>query len=76
MKTVMWNCLSVAEQRAALERPAQRNAAEVATQAREIIAEVRRGGDGALAALTENSMRCASSNCGSSPPSFAPPMRL
>ena len=53
MKTVIWNSLSVAEQRAVLERPTQRNAAEVALQARHIIAQVRRDGDGALAALTE-----------------------
>lgn len=53
MQTVMWDSLSVAQQRAVLERPAQRNAAEVATQARLIIDEVRRDGDGALAALTE-----------------------
>ena len=53
MKTVIWNSLSVAEQRAVLERPTQRNAAEVALQARQIIEQVRRDGDGALAALTE-----------------------
>jgi len=53
MQTVMWNSLSVAEQRALLERPTQRNAADVALQARQIIEQVRRDGDGALAALTE-----------------------
>jgi len=53
LKTVIWNSLSVAEQRALLERPTQRNAAEVALQARQIIEQVRRDGDVALAALTE-----------------------
>jgi histidinol dehydrogenase len=53
MQTVIWNSLTVSEQRALLERPALRNAEEVTNAARQIIDQVRRGGDDALRALTE-----------------------
>ena len=52
LQTVAWNSLSNLEQRALLERPAQRNAVEVAVGARQIIERVRREGDAALIALT------------------------
>ena len=53
MRILDWNSLSAAERRAALERPAQRDAAGTEAAARRIIDEVRRGGDEALANLTE-----------------------
>jgi histidinol dehydrogenase len=53
MRALDWTLLSTAERRAALERPAQRDAARIAGEAAEIIAAVRRGGDAALLDLTE-----------------------
>jgi histidinol dehydrogenase len=53
LHSVAWKSLSRLEQLALLERPAQRNADEVAIGARQIIAQVRRDGDAALIELTE-----------------------
>jgi histidinol dehydrogenase len=53
MHTVIWNSLSRPQQQAQLERPAQRGADAVSGAARQIIEQVRRGGDGALFELTE-----------------------
>ena len=53
MRTLNWNSLTAAGQRAAIDRPAQRDAAGTAAAARAIIDEVRRNGDAALRALTE-----------------------
>jgi histidinol dehydrogenase len=53
MRTLDWTTLSTAERRAALERPAQRDAAHIAREAAGIIEAVRRGGDAALFDLTE-----------------------
>ena len=53
MRILHWNSLSNADRRAALQRPAQRDAASVAAGAREIIDAVRGGGDSALIELTE-----------------------
>jgi histidinol dehydrogenase len=53
MRTLVWNSLPVAEQRAALQRPAQRDAAGTAAAAQVIIDEVRRRGDAALEELTQ-----------------------
>ena len=53
MRILDWNSLSAAERRAALQRPAQRDAESVASAARRIIDAVRRGGDAALMELTE-----------------------
>jgi histidinol dehydrogenase len=52
MQTLWWKTLSEEERRAALQRPAQRDAAGVARAAAEIIAAVRAGGDAAIAELT------------------------
>jgi histidinol dehydrogenase len=48
-----WNSLSAVERRDALKRPAQRDAARVTATAQDIIERVRRQGDAALLALTE-----------------------
>jgi histidinol dehydrogenase len=53
MRALEWTTLSIDARRAALERPAQRNAAVVAREAAEIVAAVRRGGDAALRDFTE-----------------------
>jgi len=53
MRILDWNSLSVPARSKALKRPAQRHAARVAATARGIIKRVRREGDGALRALTE-----------------------
>jgi histidinol dehydrogenase len=53
MRALDWTMLSTAERRAALERPAQRDAARIAYEAAEIIAAVRRDGDAAILAFTE-----------------------
>jgi histidinol dehydrogenase len=53
LHSVTWNDLTRREQRALLERPAQRNADEVALGAQNIIERVRRDGDAALIELTE-----------------------
>ena len=53
MRILDWNSLSAAERRAALQRPAQRDAQGVAAAARDIIDKVRQGGDAALLELTE-----------------------
>ncbi len=52
MRILHWDSLSAAERRDALERPAQRDAARVAAEARDIIAAVRANGDAALHELT------------------------
>lgn len=53
MRILDWNSLSATEQRAALQRPAQRDAKGVAAAARDIIDTVRQNGDAALRELTE-----------------------
>jgi histidinol dehydrogenase len=53
MRILDWKSLLDSERREALRRPAQRDAAHIAAAARDIIAAVRRDGDGALSALTE-----------------------
>jgi histidinol dehydrogenase len=53
MKILEWNKLSQEERAEALKRPAQADAARISEVAREIIARVRAGGDGALLSLTE-----------------------
>jgi histidinol dehydrogenase len=53
MQSVNWNSLSAAEQHELLQRPAQRNAAEVMASARGILEQVRRDGDAALLRFTE-----------------------
>ncbi|HEX3950865.1 MAG TPA: histidinol dehydrogenase [Steroidobacteraceae bacterium] len=53
MKILDWNSLSPAERREALRRPAQADAGRITAAARRIIDRVRREGDAALLALTE-----------------------
>jgi histidinol dehydrogenase len=53
MRILDWNSSSSAEQCAALRRPAQQEAARVVAAARDIIERVRREGDTALLALTQ-----------------------
>ncbi len=53
MRILDWNSLSPAERRAALQRPAQRNAQGTAAAAQAIIDEVRLRGDAALRELTQ-----------------------
>jgi histidinol dehydrogenase len=53
MRALDWTTLSTAERRAALERPAQRGAAQVARETAEIVAAVRCGGDATLLDFTE-----------------------
>jgi histidinol dehydrogenase len=50
---IEWSTLTVAEQAAALSRPAQENATELLQKTQAIIDEVRAGGDAALRAITE-----------------------
>jgi len=53
MRILDWNSLSQSERRAALLRPAQREARGVASAAQQIIDAVRRDGDAALIELTQ-----------------------
>jgi histidinol dehydrogenase len=53
MQIYDWSRLSASERKMALGRPAQRSREDVARIAQEIIAAVRRSGDGALQILTE-----------------------
>jgi histidinol dehydrogenase len=53
MRIVDWNSLSATDKRAVLKRPAQQDAAAVEETARDIIERVRREGDQALIALSE-----------------------
>ena len=53
MRILDWHSLAPAERRAALQRPAQLDAAGVAAAARTIIDEVRRDGDEAVRNLTQ-----------------------
>jgi histidinol dehydrogenase len=53
MRILEWKPLSAQERRTALERPAQRDAARVASEAGAIIDAVRQGGDAALIELTQ-----------------------
>jgi len=53
MRILDWNSLSALQQRDALQRPAQRDAARVTATAQDIIERVRGEGDAALLALTE-----------------------
>ena len=52
MRVLHWNSLSKDERRRALERPAQRDAERIASEARAIVERVRREGDAALRDLT------------------------
>src|SRR5215469_3525348 len=52
MRILDWESLSAGERRAALSRPAQASRDDVETLAREVIANVRAGGDEALRAYT------------------------
>src|SRR5579863_7283008 len=53
MRILEWESLSREQQRAALARPALEESADVAATAQTIVARVRRGGDSALRAYTE-----------------------
>ena len=53
MRILHWNSLSQDQRRAALQRPAQRDARRVAATAQDIIERVRREGDSALLAFSE-----------------------
>src|SRR5580700_6993585 len=53
MRILDWKALSPAQRSEALQRPAQRDAAQVTAAAQNIIDTVRRGGDAALLTLTE-----------------------
>ena len=53
MRILDWKSLGAAERHDALRRPAQREAAHIAAAARNIIDTVRRDGDAAVLALTE-----------------------
>src|SRR5580692_153834 len=53
MKILDWNSLSDAQQNAALQRPALHDAARVGAATRDIVERVRREGDAALFALTQ-----------------------
>jgi histidinol dehydrogenase len=53
MRILDWKSLSAVQRRDALKRPAQRDAARVTATAQDIIERVRREGDAALIALTE-----------------------
>jgi histidinol dehydrogenase len=53
VRTLVWSGLNAAEQRDALRRPTQRDAARVADAARDIVAQVRQQGDAAVFSLTE-----------------------
>ncbi len=53
LRIVDWKSLSAVERRAVLERPTQRQAAAVTAAVRDIIAQVRAGGDAALRTLTQ-----------------------
>ncbi len=52
MRILEWTSMPEAERRAVLARPAQRDAARIAREAKEIIEAVRAGGDAALRDLT------------------------
>jgi histidinol dehydrogenase len=54
MRILDWNSSSSAQRYAALQRPAQKEAARVHSTARDIIERVRREGDAALLALTQH----------------------
>jgi histidinol dehydrogenase len=53
MRVLDWKSMSAVQRRDALKRPAQRDAARVTATAQDIIERVRREGDAALLALTE-----------------------
>jgi histidinol dehydrogenase len=53
MRIIDWNSLSSAQQNAALQRPALKDAARVSAAARDIVERVCREGDAALLALTQ-----------------------
>ena len=48
MRIIDWNAIGEAERRAALARPAERDAARITAEARAIVDAVRRGGDAVL----------------------------
>jgi histidinol dehydrogenase len=53
MRIIEWKSLTTADRRAALQRPAQRDAGRVAAAVREIVDAVRRGGDAVLIDYTQ-----------------------
>ena len=53
MRMLEWISLSALQRREALTRPAQRDAARITATTQDIIERVRREGDAALSALTE-----------------------
>ncbi len=53
MRILHWKSLSKDQRRAVLERPAQRDAQRIASEARAIVEAVRRDGDAALRELTQ-----------------------
>ena len=53
MRILDWNSLSATERRSALERPVQQSRLDIEATVREIIANVRAGGDAALQAYTQ-----------------------
>jgi histidinol dehydrogenase len=53
MRILAWKSLTASERREALQRPAQKNAAQVAAAVQSIVDAVRREGDTAVLALTE-----------------------
>ena len=59
MNRLDWNSLDIAEQRAALARPAQTRAESLRSGVEQIIARVRADGDGALRELSARFDRCA-----------------
>jgi histidinol dehydrogenase len=71
MRILDWKSLSAGERRAALERPAQRDAARITSEARAIVDAVRRGGDAALLDLTERFDGVRPSSLAVSPEEFA-----
>ncbi len=65
MRILEWNSSSKAQQSAALQRPALKDAARINAAARDIIERVRREGDAALRALTQAIRRRSSRSLGS-----------
>jgi histidinol dehydrogenase len=59
MKRLDWNALDAAARRNALARPAQSRAEDLRRGVEQIIADVRKGGDAALLALSKKYDRCA-----------------
>src|SRR5579863_8495032 len=71
MRILDWESLSAGERRAALSRPAQASRDDVETLAREVIANVRAGGDEALRAYTRRFDGAEMESFAASPEEFA-----